>query len=62
MQTVHSGMILQMYSAGKPTLRCSLLSLFIEPKKKQGAGQIDPHLSRTVSLHGQRLVLLSKQK
>lgn len=57
----NAGQVLSMSSTGKPTLRCSLLSLFIEPKKKQGTGQIDPHLSRTVRLHGQRLVFLSKQ-
>ncbi len=49
-----------MYSAGKPTLRCSILSLFIEPQKKPRTGQIDPHFSRTFRLHGQRLVLLSE--
>lgn len=43
-----------------PTLRCSLLSLFIEAQKKQGTGQIDPHLHRTFRVHGQRLVLLSE--
>lgn len=50
-----------MYLAGtEPTLRCSLLCLFIEPQKKQGTGQIDPHLIRTFSLCCQRLVLLSE--
>lgn len=42
-----------------PTLGCSLLCFFIEPQKKQGTGQVDPDLSRTLRFVGHRLVLLS---
>ena len=48
--------------SGQPTLRCCILSLFIEPQKKQCTGQIDPHLLRTFRLTGQRLVLLSEHE